>query len=80
VTQAAGARPGVAEPISQFPLLGAGFIDGRRGFNGLYTLVKETLHQEPTSGYLFVFLNNRMRCGSPRTWSGRSRAQGFVAR
>lgn len=24
------------------------------GFNGLYTLVKETLHQEPTSGLLFV--------------------------
>jgi len=26
-TQAAGARPGVAEPISQFSLLGAGFTD-----------------------------------------------------
>lgn len=34
-------------------------IDGRKGFNGLYTLVKETLQQEPTSGYLFVFLNKR---------------------
>lgn len=34
-------------------------IDGRKGFNGLYTLVKETLHQEPTSGFLFVFLNKR---------------------
>jgi hypothetical protein len=26
-------------------------IDGRKGFNGLYTLVKETLQQEPTSGF-----------------------------
>jgi transposase len=34
-------------------------IDGRQGFNGLYTLVKETLQQEPTSGFLFVFLNKR---------------------
>ncbi len=34
-------------------------IDGRKGFNGLYTLVKETLKQEPTSGFLFVFLNKR---------------------
>lgn len=34
-------------------------IDGRKGFNGLYTLVKETLQQEPTSGYLFAFLNKR---------------------
>ena len=34
-------------------------IDGRKGFNGLYTLVKEALHQEPTSGFLYVFLNKR---------------------
>ena len=34
-------------------------IDGRKGFNGLYTLVKERLQQEPTSGFLFVFLNKR---------------------
>ena len=34
-------------------------IDGRKGFNGLYTLVKETLQQEPTSGFFFVFLNKR---------------------
>jgi hypothetical protein len=32
-------------------------IDGRKSFNGLYTLVKETLQQEPTSGFLFVFVN-----------------------
>jgi transposase len=34
-------------------------VDGRKGFNGLYTLVKEMLQQEPTSGYLFAFLNKR---------------------
>ncbi len=34
-------------------------IDGRKGFNGLYSLIKETLQQEPTSGFLFVFLNKR---------------------
>ena len=32
-------------------------VDGRKGFNGLYTLVKERLQQEPTSGFLFVFVN-----------------------
>ncbi len=36
-------------------------IDGRKGFNGLYSLVKETLQQEPTSGFLFAFLNQRKR-------------------
>lgn len=39
-------------------------VDGRKGFNGLHTLVKETLGQEPTSGFLFVFVNksrNRLK-------------------
>ena len=39
-------------------------VDGRKSFNGLYTLVKETLQQEPTSGFLFVFVNkagNRLK-------------------
>lgn len=39
-------------------------IDGRKGFNGLTTLVQETLGQEPTSGFLFVFINkshNRLK-------------------
>jgi transposase len=39
-------------------------IDGRKGFNGLCTLVKETLEQEPTCGFLFVFINkarNRLK-------------------
>lgn len=39
-------------------------IDGRLSFNGLTTLVQETLVQEPTSGFLFVFVNkarNRLK-------------------
>jgi transposase len=32
-------------------------IDGRKSFNGLTTLVKETLEQDPVSGFLFVFIN-----------------------
>ena len=39
-------------------------VDGRKSFNGLYSLVKETLQQEPTSGFLFVFTNksrNRLK-------------------
>ena len=39
-------------------------VDGRKSFNGLSVLIKETLEQEPTSGYLFVFVNkarNRLR-------------------
>ena len=39
-------------------------VDGRKGFNGLTVLVKEILQQEPTSGFLFVFLNkprNRLK-------------------
>ena len=39
-------------------------IDGRQSFNGLTTLVKETLGQEPTSGFLFCFINkarNRLK-------------------
>jgi transposase len=45
-------------------------IDGRKGFNGLYTLVKETLHQEPTSGFLFVFLNQRRNRLKVLTYDG----------
>ena len=39
-------------------------IDGRKSFNGLSVLVKETLLQEPTSGFLFIFVNkarNRLK-------------------
>jgi transposase len=33
--------------------------DLRRGFDGLATLVQETLGQDPLSGHLFMFLNRR---------------------
>jgi len=45
-------------------------IDGRKGFNGLYTLVKEMLQQEPTSGFLFVFLNKRRNRLKVLTYDG----------
>ncbi len=32
-------------------------IAGRKSFNGLTTLVKESLGQEPASGFLFAFVN-----------------------
>ena len=35
-------------------------VDMRKSFNGLFTLAKEQLQQEPTSGHLFVF-TNRLR-------------------
>lgn len=39
-------------------------IDGRLSFNGLTALVQGPLEQEPTSGFLFVFVNrarNRLK-------------------
>ena len=39
-------------------------VDGRKSFNGLSVLIQETLEQEPTSGFLFVFVNqarNRLK-------------------
>ena len=50
-------------------------IDGRKGFNGLYTLVKETLQQEPTSGFFFVFLNKRNRPAVPSSGQRRGYAK-----
>jgi transposase len=45
-------------------------VDGRKSFNGLYTLVKETLQQDPTSGYLFVFTNKRRNRLKILFWDG----------
>lgn len=45
-------------------------IDGRQSFNGLSTRVKETLQQEPTSGFLFVFLNKRRNRLKILFWDG----------
>ena len=36
-----------------------GSIDLRKGFNGLYGLVRDRLECEPTSGHVFLFTNAR---------------------
>ena len=45
-------------------------IDGRKSFNGLGTLVKEALEQEPTSGFLFVFINRARNRLKVLFWDG----------
>ncbi|MEI6569034.1 MAG: IS66 family insertion sequence element accessory protein TnpB [Verrucomicrobiota bacterium] len=45
-------------------------VDGRKSFNGLYTLVKEGFEQDPTSGHLFVFLNRRFNRLKILFWDG----------
>jgi transposase len=44
--------------------LGAGATDMRKGFEGLYGLVRDQLQVEPLSGHIFVFSNaqrNRLK-------------------
>ena len=36
-----------------------GATDMRKGFNGLYGLVRERLECDPTSGHVFLFTNSR---------------------
>jgi transposase len=36
-----------------------GATDMRKGFNGLYGLVRERLECDPTSGHVFLFTNAR---------------------
>ena len=45
-------------------------VAGRKSFNGLYTLVKEALQQEPTSGFLFVFTNKSFNRLKILFWDG----------
>jgi transposase len=45
-------------------------IDGRKSFNGLCTLVRESLGQEPTSGFLFVFVNKARNRLKVLFWDG----------
>jgi len=45
-------------------------IDGRKSFNALAVLVKETLQQEPTSGFLFVFVNKARNRLKVLFWDG----------
>jgi transposase len=37
--------------------IGVEAVDMRKGFNGLYGLVRDHLGQDPLSGYLFLFTN-----------------------
>ena len=45
-------------------------IDGRKGFNGLSALIQGTLGQEPTSGFLFVFINKARNRLKVLFWDG----------
>ena len=45
-------------------------IDGRKSFNALSVLVKETLQQEPTSGFLFIFINKARNRLKVLFWDG----------
>jgi transposase len=45
-------------------------VDGRKSFNGLSALVQETLEQEPTSGFLFVFTNKSRHRLKILFWDG----------
>lgn len=45
-------------------------INGRKGFNGLTALIQGTLGQEPTSGFLFVFLNKARNRLKVLFWDG----------
>lgn len=37
----------------------AGFTDLRKGFDGLAAIAQHVLHQDPSSGHLFVFRGKR---------------------
>lgn len=45
-------------------------IDGRKSFNGLSVLVKESLRQDATSGFLFVFINKAKNRLKVLFWDG----------
>ncbi len=56
--------------------LAAGATDMRKGFEGLYGLVRDQLQLEPLSGHMFLFSNaqrNRLKLGS-----GTAAACGFA--
>jgi transposase len=45
-------------------------IDGRKSFNGLTALIQQRLEQEPTSGFLFVFINKARNRLKVLFWDG----------
>lgn len=50
--------------------LGLDPIDMRKGFNGLYGLVRDRLGQDPTSGHLFLFANKQRTRVKVLVWDG----------
>lgn len=50
--------------------LAAGATDMRKGYEGLYGLVREQLHCEPLSGHLFLFGNRQRNRLKVLFWDG----------
>jgi transposase len=50
--------------------LGVDAIDMRKGFNGLYGLVRDRLGQDPLSGHLFLFTNRSRTRIKALVWDG----------
>jgi transposase len=48
----------------------AGPTDMRKSFNGLYAIVAQQLHQDPTSGHVFVFCNRARTRIKLLVWDG----------
>ncbi len=56
--------------------LALGYIDMRKGIDGLAMLVQGVLHQDPFTGHLFVF-RGRTRPTSSRSCSGTAEPPSF---
>lgn len=50
--------------------VGVGAIDMRKGFNGLYGLVRDQLGHDPLSGHLFLFTNRGRTRIKALVWDG----------
>ena len=50
--------------------LAAGVTDMRKGFEGLYGLVRDRLSCEPLSGHLFLFCNGQRNRLKVLVWDG----------
>ena len=50
--------------------LAVGATDMRKGFNGLYGLVRDRLQGEPLSGHVFLFCNARHNRVKLMFWDG----------
>lgn len=50
--------------------LGSEPVDMRKGFDGLYGLVRDQLGQDPLSGHLFVFTNRSRTRLKALVWDG----------